>query len=151
LALDLLDELQPVATRHGIVEDRDVPVELARELERVVTVFRLADHDHILLGGQDLSQASPDYRVIVCNQDSDGRAPFSGAVMHSLLQREWNRHLYPSSSVPGCSDLDASAKRKRPLSHAQDPQGFGIEPGWIVDTLAVVLDLEHENALVDPH
>src|SRR5215468_5023614 len=77
--------------------------------------------------------------------------PFSGADVHSLLQRERNRHLYPSSLVPGLSDLDASAKRKRPLPHAQDPQRFGAEPRWIVDSLAVVLDFEHENALVDLH
>jgi hypothetical protein len=40
-----------------------------------MTVLGLADHDHVLLRGQDLSKAAPDYRVIVCNQDSDGRAP----------------------------------------------------------------------------
>src|SRR5206468_12528104 len=72
----------------------------------------LSDHDHVLLGSQDLSQPAPDYRMIVCNQDSNGctpcrNTPSPGVVDTSLLQPERNGHRSEehTSELQSRSDL----------------------------------------------
>ncbi len=62
-----LDQLHAASAGHGKVENSDVPVELANELERFIAVFRLADHLHVVLRGQDLFKTAPDDRVVVRN------------------------------------------------------------------------------------
>ena len=64
-AFDFLDQLYPASAGHGKVENGDVPVELANELEGFIAVFGFADHFHVVLRGQDLSQTTPNDRVVV--------------------------------------------------------------------------------------
>src|SRR6266850_398027 len=78
LALDLAEQLQPAAARHREIQDRHVPVELARKLQGFVAVLRLAHHLHIGLAGQDLLQAVPHHRVIVRDQDFHSEPPYFG-------------------------------------------------------------------------
>jgi len=75
LAFDLLDQIEPASAGHRIIENRDIPLELAGELERVVPVLGLPDHGHVVLRGQDLFQTTPDHRVIIRDQDSHGEVP----------------------------------------------------------------------------
>jgi len=64
-AFDFLDQLYPAPAGHGKVENGDVPVELANELESFITVLGLADHVHVVLRGKDLLQTTPNDRVVV--------------------------------------------------------------------------------------
>src|SRR2546421_4190238 len=64
-AFDFLDQLYSASAGHGKVENGDVPVELADELERFIAVLGLTDHLHVVLRGQDLLQTTPNDRVVV--------------------------------------------------------------------------------------
>src|SRR5204863_10212365 len=66
-AFYFLDQLYPAPARHGKVENGDVPVERANELERFIAVLGFADHFHVALRGQDLFQTTPNDRVVVRN------------------------------------------------------------------------------------
>src|SRR5437867_9981183 len=64
-AFYFLDQLYSASAGHGKVENGDVPVELANELEGFIAVLGLADHVHVVLRGQDLFQTTPNDRVVV--------------------------------------------------------------------------------------
>src|SRR5882762_1981736 len=73
-AFYFLDQLYPASPGHGKVENGDVPVELANELERFIAVLCLADHIHVMLRGQDLFETTPNDRMVVRDNNSHGVA-----------------------------------------------------------------------------
>ena len=63
--LDLPQHLQPAATRHGDVQNHDIPILFPNQVERFLGVPGLAESRAFKIVGQDLLQPVPHYRVIV--------------------------------------------------------------------------------------
>src|SRR6185295_19912146 len=70
LLLHVAQQIEAAASRHREIEDRHVPVDLARELQRLVAVGRFSDYSGRRIVRQHLLQAVAHYRMIVGYEDS---------------------------------------------------------------------------------
>src|SRR3954464_475652 len=73
--LDIAEEVEAAAARHGESEDRHVPFDLAGELEGLVAVSRFTDNCSCRIGGKHLLQTVTHYRVVSGYENSHG-VPF---------------------------------------------------------------------------
>ncbi len=67
---DFLQNVQAAATRHGDVENDDVPLLFPDLAEGFLAVAGLAEFGLLEVIGQDLLQSMPDDRVVVCDKNS---------------------------------------------------------------------------------
>ena len=65
MLLDFAQDLEPAASRHGDVEDHNVPVLLPDEVQRLLGVSSFAEGGALELIGQNLLQPVANYCVIV--------------------------------------------------------------------------------------
>ncbi len=70
LALQVGEQLEAAPARHGEVDQRHVPGRAARELEELGAVGGLAHDGELGIGGEELLQAVPHDRMVVCDEDS---------------------------------------------------------------------------------
>src|SRR5712691_8894559 len=125
LAFDLLDQIEPASAGHRIIENRDIPLELAGELERVVPVLGLPDHGHVVLRGQDLFQTTPNHRVIVGDQDFHGEVLSSKPFFPghgSELERKF-RYAVVYFNPTGTDTVTLVPLPGRPLISMLPPKG----------------------------
>ena len=86
-ALELARDLESTAVRHAYVDDRDVGLRIARELDRLVGITRGPDEHECRRGVDQRRQRSA--QVIVVFRDQDGRDPSCGVWRdHSGLLRQ---------------------------------------------------------------
>jgi hypothetical protein len=70
LLLHVAKEIEAAAARHREIEDRHVPLDLARKLERFVAIRGFPHHGGRRIVRQHLLEAVTHNRVVVGNEDS---------------------------------------------------------------------------------
>jgi hypothetical protein len=70
LALDVAEQVEAAAAGHGEIEDRHVPLQRARHLQRLVAVGRLSHYRGAWIGGKHLLESMTNDRVVVCDENS---------------------------------------------------------------------------------
>ncbi len=71
LALELLEDLEPAAARHGDVQQDEIEVLLLDQVQDLLPVAGLAGHIHVGLTHEDLLVPLADDGVIIGDQDSN--------------------------------------------------------------------------------
>jgi hypothetical protein len=73
--LQLLEEIQAAASRHRVIHDGDVPLQLAGELYRLDAVLGLADDRHVVSRREYLLETVAHHGMIICDKNSHLDAP----------------------------------------------------------------------------
>ena len=68
--LNVPQDVQAAAVRHVNVEQHEIPILLAQQIERLVAAGRLAHGIDARIGFEELLESGADHRVIVCDQYS---------------------------------------------------------------------------------
>ena len=71
LALELLEDLESTAARHGDVQQNEIEILLLGQIQNFLTVAGLAGHIHVGLAHENLLVALANDGVIIGDQDSN--------------------------------------------------------------------------------
>ena len=116
---------EPVDARHLDVEDREVGLELAHELDRLVAAAGLAD-DLVALFLEDLLEVEADDRLVLGDDDTDRvghERPFGSSGWFRTAQCDGSSAAMRSSSA-SCSRSSSAIERAQRVAVAAE--GVGV-------------------------